>query len=90
VIDVEDGETVLQAALRHGYRWPSICNGDGVCGVCYMIIDAGGEGLSEKQATEADRLALGVKACERRARLGCQTNVSGEVTVTRRGVKAKT
>jgi len=30
---VEDGETILDAALKHGYTMPFSCR-DGVCGVC--------------------------------------------------------
>lgn len=88
LIEVEDGETLFRAARRQGYSWPSICNGDCECGICYMVVEEGADQLSEKQQVEADRLALGLKAKEPRARLACQAKVNGDAVVTRRGVNA--
>jgi ferredoxin len=85
--EVEPGESVFRAAQRQGVRWPSICNGDCECGICYMVVESGAECLSERGKVESDRLSLGMKANEPRARLACRTQVSGEATVTRRGVK---
>lgn len=85
--DVQEGETVYAAAVRKGIRWPSICHGDAECGICYMVVTEGAENLSEKSTQEADRLALGLKAKEPRARLACRTRLTGEVVVERRGVR---
>src|SRR5690606_33856559 len=29
ILDVPHGETLMQAAERAGYRWPTLCHGDG-------------------------------------------------------------
>lgn len=85
--DVEEGESVYLAAVRKGIRWPSICHGDAECGICYMVVTEGAENLSEKSKQEADRLALGLKAKEPRARLACRTRLNGDAVVERRGVR---
>lgn len=88
VIEVHDGERVYHAARRQGYKWPSTCDGESECGLCFMVVDEGAEHLSPKRQEEAHRLAAGIKAREPRARLACQTTVNGDVTVTRKGVRA--
>ena len=86
--EVADGESVYAAACRQEYRWPSICHGDAECGICYMVVTEGAENLSEKSRQESDRLALGLKAKEPRARLACRTRLlSGDAVVERRGVR---
>jgi 2Fe-2S ferredoxin len=85
--DVAEGETVYSAAVRQGIRWPSICHGDAECGICYMVVTAGEDNLSEKSKQEADRLALGLKAKEPKARLACRTRLNGDAVVERRGVR---
>jgi uncharacterized 2Fe-2S/4Fe-4S cluster protein (DUF4445 family) len=40
-IEVEAGETILQAAHKAGVYINSICGGDGVCGKCKVIVDKG-------------------------------------------------
>jgi ferredoxin, 2Fe-2S len=88
--DVADDETVLGAAVRHGIRWPTVCQGNAECGVCYMFVEVGDDRLSAKSSAEAGRLGLGVYADDPRARLACQTCLHGDVTVTRRGVRHRT
>ena len=31
-IPVDDGETLMAAAVRAGYRWPTVCGGQAQCG----------------------------------------------------------
>jgi ferredoxin len=88
--EVGDGESVYAAARRNGIRWPSICHGDAECGICYMVVREGDEFVSEKSKQEIDRLSLGLKANEPRARLACRTRLSGNVVVERRGVRGET
>lgn len=85
---VADDESVFAAATRQGVRWPSVCQGDCECGVCYMVVEDGADRLNSRSRQEADRLALGLKANEPRARLACRTHLHGDVTVSRRGVRA--
>lgn len=92
-IDVHPGETLMAAATRHGYRWPSICGGLAECGTCVMeIVSAPPDQLEPAHELERERLA-GVP--ERRLRpeahlrLACQFRPgAGDAVVKKRGVRA--
>ena len=40
-IEVEDGETLIRAALEAGVHVNASCGGEGVCGKCRVIIEEG-------------------------------------------------
>lgn len=91
-LEVHDGETIMGAALRAGYRWPSLCGGDGTCSICWVEVLSGGQRLSEAGPAERDTLEL-VPALVRRTRvvrLACQARVQGDVRVRKTGVKPRT
>jgi ferredoxin, 2Fe-2S len=85
---VPEGESVMLAAQRMGYRWPSICGGQAKCGVCFVLIESGDEYTSPIAPTEQLRLKLTGKGNDPRARLACQMTVSGPIQVFKRGVRA--
>ncbi len=35
-IEVARGETLMAAAERQGYRWPTVCHGQALCTVCFI------------------------------------------------------
>lgn len=82
------GETVMQAAVRNGLAWPTVCGGMGECRACVLRL-IGGEGLSPMRSTEE----VGLRslpphlAKEGNARLACQAVVTGNVEVFKRGVR---
>jgi 2Fe-2S ferredoxin len=86
------GETLLDAALKAGIRWPTVCKGVGSCKTCNFVIKSGDEHFSPMTALEKGELALirrrypGVP--EDHVRLACQTTVSGDVVVTCKGVRS--
>jgi 2Fe-2S ferredoxin len=92
VIDVDEGEALMAAAVRAGYRWPSICGGLAECGACVVEIIA-----SAPDHRDADTLVEQQRLCtvpERRLRpgaalrLACQFRPgSADVTVFKRGVR---
>jgi 2Fe-2S ferredoxin len=89
-LDVAPGETVMGAAVRSGYRWPTVCGGLAECGVCVLRV-VSGPGLPAPQDVEAARLA---SVPERRVdpgaewRLACQLRVPAPgVVVHKRGVR---
>jgi len=78
-LTVEPGETVMHAAERLGYRWPTVCHGQAV---------------SEHLVAPAplERSALGSSPVVAAAggghvRLACQATVTGDVVVGKRGVR---
>ena len=39
-------ETVLEAAIAAGWRWPSVCGGQAACGTCAFTVEQGGGSLT--------------------------------------------
>jgi ferredoxin, 2Fe-2S len=90
VVDVAAGESLMAAAQRQGWFWPTVCGGDSECGTCWVVIEEGAGHGSAMETAERVTLAKGMKANEPRARLACQIKVSGPMVVNRRSVKAPT
>ena len=87
-LEVGSGESLMGAASRQGWFWPTVCGGDAECGTCWVVVEQGAEHCSAMEAAERTTLAKGMKAGEPRARLACQVRVDGPAVVTRRSVKA--
>jgi 2Fe-2S ferredoxin len=92
-IEVHAGESLIRAAWRNGYEWPTLCFAMGTCTACRCEILEGAERLSER--TEAE-IALLNDARERvrrinprRLRLACQTTTTGDIAVRKAGVRQK-
>jgi len=86
-----EGETLIQAAWREGYYWPTVCGGRAECTACHVLIEAG-----EGNAVTADEYetAMIAPVAERTSqaapvRLACRLRVSGPVTVYKRAVRKK-
>ena len=59
---VEDHETLMAAAERHGYYWPTVCRGEADCGTCAVLLEEGQEHVCpldtrERQTLESGRWA---------------------------------
>ncbi|HVW44608.1 MAG TPA: 2Fe-2S iron-sulfur cluster-binding protein [Amycolatopsis sp.] len=91
VIEVRPGESLIQAAWRMGYEWPTLCYGMGTCTACQCEILEGLDLLSDK--TEAEHAMLGDlsrrrrRVDPRRVRLACQVRIAGDVEVRKPGVR---
>jgi ferredoxin len=89
-IGVEPGESVMAAAERGGYRWPTLCGGVAMCTMCWLRVEAGAANVEpmedlELYALETYRWQEG-KRPEGDVRLACQLHVIGDVTVSKKGV----
>jgi 2Fe-2S ferredoxin len=88
-LDVHEGEPIMTAASRLGYRWPTECGGQAECGVCALEVLAAREELPAPTTLEAERLAT---LPERRLRpeselrLACQLHAVTGLVVRKRGV----
>jgi uncharacterized 2Fe-2S/4Fe-4S cluster protein (DUF4445 family) len=73
-IQVDDGETLIRAAMEAGVHVNASCGGEGVCGKCRVLIEAGtvDGGISEKLSQED--VAAGY-------RLACQAAVKSDLVV---------
>jgi ferredoxin len=84
-VAIEPGQTLMAAARQQGYRWPTACNGRGICTLCYVTIRSGHAHAVPPQPAEAERLA-GIGLDPARQRLACHLEVDGDLTVVKRGV----
>ena len=73
-LTVPSGTSIIQAALDGGVHINASCGGEGVCGKCRVLIEAGGSegGVSEKLNAEDVRQGY---------RLACQTVLTGDLMV---------
>ena len=92
-IEVAEGESVMAAAERQGYRWPTVCHGQAICTTCYFEVIEGGAHVAPPQPLERNALAQSpliqgtVAQGAVAVRLACQARVTGPVTVRKRGVR---
>jgi ferredoxin, 2Fe-2S len=90
-IEIRRGETLIQAAWRAGYHWPTLCYAVGTCTACQCEVLDGAHLVSPR--TEAEETLLGDlnkrvrRINPRRVRLACQVTVTGDVRVRKPGVK---
>ena len=87
--DVRPGETVMAAAQRAGFYWPTTCQGEARCATCFMHILAGAAACSRMGRAEATALTKqrGRRALEQPVRLACQTFVTGDLRVRKIGLR---
>ena len=73
-IQVQDGDTVIRAALEAGVHVNASCGGEGVCGKCRVLIENGGVegGISERLSAEDQ---------EKGYRLACRAIVKSDLVV---------
>jgi ferredoxin len=74
-IEARQGETLLQAARRHGSLVWFLCDGRGICQTCECHVIAGAGNLSE--LSELEHAGLGEKRWRSGYRLGCQARLMG-------------
>ncbi len=92
-IVVSHDETLLQAAKRQGWTWPTVCQGDMECGICWVVVKEGADRLNQLRPGERNRLDMGMAAAQPTARLACQARVleseSMPIVVWRKGAKPR-
>ncbi len=76
-LEVQQGETILDAALRHGIDIEHACEKSCACTTCHCVIRQGFNSLNPCTETEEDMLdkAWGL---EPESRLSCQARVMDE------------
>lgn len=72
VAEVQDGDTILDAAVQAGVQVNSVCGGKGTCGKCLVIVDGATDGEIGQLSQEEYRLGY---------RLACQARVRGDLSV---------
>ncbi|MFJ8001302.1 2Fe-2S iron-sulfur cluster-binding protein [Streptomyces sp. NPDC096310] len=88
VVEVPPGLSVFEAAVRHGVRWPTTCEGMGTCHLCFMSVVDGAEHLDAADEMESEGLAGIVDTANKGPlRLACQVRPAGDLVVFKRGVR---
>lgn len=80
----------MAAAHEAGYYWPTTCGGQGICTSCACNVEEGTQhldemGRSERRTLSEERGEAALRSG--RLRLACQARLSGDVVVTKRGVR---
>lgn len=79
-VEGEEGESVLEIALKHDIPLEHNCGGNCACTTCHVIVRDGMDNLSEIEESEEDMLDK-AKGLTLTSRLGCQAHVYGDVVV---------
>ncbi len=87
--EAPEGDTIMEAAQRHGYYWPTTCGGEGRCTTCACLVVSGMEHLSPRGRSEERVLTeeRGPAVLQTALRLACQARVYGDVEVEKAGVR---
>ena len=80
VIEVPAGTTVLDAALDNEIPLEHACGGFCACTTCHIRVTAGAENMSPMEDMEKERIET-VDGLTDRSRLGCQSQIRGDVTI---------
>ncbi|MCC2638114.1 MAG: fdx [Moraxellaceae bacterium] len=77
VIEANKGESICEAALRHGIKIEHACEMSCACTTCHVVVREGSASLNEADELEEDMLdkAWGLEA---ESRLSCQAIVDDE------------
>jgi 2Fe-2S ferredoxin len=90
-IEVAEGETVFEAASRHGYEWPTRCHGQAQCTFCCLEVKSGDANTFDPEAEEElilDRIRrIWGATSEAPYRLACRLKINGDVVVRKDGVR---
>jgi 2Fe-2S ferredoxin len=79
-VEVEEGTSILDAALDNDIWLEHNCGGFCACTTCHVIVRAGEDALSEMEDDEEDRLDT-AEGLTLSSRLACQARVFSDVVV---------
>jgi ferredoxin len=80
MIPASPGETLVQAARRHGSHVWFVCDGRGICQTCECRVVSGASSLSEP--SDLERAGVSEARLRQGYRLGCQTRLEGPGAVS--------
>jgi 2Fe-2S ferredoxin len=89
-IPVSEGDRLMGAAERLGYRWPTLCHGQAQCTACWIEVEDP-EAFEPPATLEVKGLSLFDGRsfdAGKDIRLACQARPLRDTVVTKRGVRA--
>jgi adenylate cyclase len=81
IVDIQEGETIRDAALRHSIPITNVCGAKGRCSTCRVMVVEGLENCSSRSDKEKD--IAGYMSFTPEIRLACQTTTTGDLQVRR-------
>jgi 2Fe-2S ferredoxin len=88
MLEVEDGESVAEAAWRQGWTWPTTCWGQAECTVCWVTVEEGEVSPLDAEEDEALQSSLSPHLLSDGVRLACRLYVrGGGVVLRKKGVR---
>ncbi|MEO8721069.1 MAG: adenylate/guanylate cyclase domain-containing protein [Ginsengibacter sp.] len=88
IININDGQTILEASLKAGIPHYHECGGNAKCSTCRILVLKGQEQLSAPNSKELKlKKLLGFNDS---IRLACQTTITGDSVVVRRLIRDHT
>ncbi len=88
VIEIKEGQTILEASLQAGIPHYHECGGNAKCSTCRILILNGAEGLTAPN--EKELRLKNILGFNDKIRLACQTKVTTDTVVARRIIRDKT
>ena len=88
--EANEDETIMAAAIRNGYTWPTICGGQGTCKTCVFLTLKGKRNLVAIEPWEEQALDSITDSLPNRGqgwRLACQAKATGDVKLRKIGVR---
>ena len=88
--EAKENETIMSAAIRNGYTWPTICGGQGTCKTCVFLTLEGQRNLVNVEPWEEQALDSIIDTLPNRGqgfRLACQAKATGDVKLRKIGVR---
>ncbi|HZD59501.1 MAG TPA: ASKHA domain-containing protein [Anaerolineae bacterium] len=73
-VEVENGESILRAAMLAGVHINASCGGSGTCGKCRIVVEEGDVEKGTSAKLSAEQIAQGYA-------LACKTRVQGDIEV---------
>ena len=80
VVEAQDGESILDVAIRYDVPLQHACGGFCACTTCHVEVKVGEDQLSPMEDEEEERLDRAANVTLK-GRLGCQAKIHGDLTV---------
>ncbi|MDP6418765.1 MAG: 2Fe-2S iron-sulfur cluster-binding protein [Candidatus Krumholzibacteria bacterium] len=80
-VEIEEGDSILDAAESFDLPLSHKCEGKGRCGTCHVILEEGLDEVPEMSPEEEDTLD-GVPDLSLQSRLACQAKPRGAIVVS--------
>lgn len=89
-IEARQGESLMEAANRQGWYWPTVCGGSATCTRCYMVVPEESQDAFTPMSSAEETALRTVRWLVRERpgeRLACEARVLADAAVRKRFVR---